>query len=40
MSDSAALRDAPIADYDEATGVHWKPKSGNKFRGVVLDVKP
>ncbi len=30
------LRDAPIADYDEATNVHWKPKSGTKFRGVVL----
>ncbi len=30
------LRDAPIAEYDEATNVHWKPKSGTKFRGVVL----
>jgi membrane carboxypeptidase/penicillin-binding protein len=30
------LRDAPIAEYDEATNVHWKPKSGNRFRGVVL----
>ena len=30
------LRDAPIADYDEVTGVHWKPRSGNRFRGVAL----
>ena len=30
------LRDAPIADYDEETGVHWKPRSGNRFRGVAL----
>lgn len=30
------LRDAPIADYDEATNVHWKPRSGGRFRGVVL----
>ncbi len=30
------LRDAPIADYDEATGVHWKPRSGDRFRGVAL----
>jgi penicillin-binding protein 1A len=30
------LRDAPIADYDERTNVHWKPKSSGKFRGVVL----
>ncbi|MGN6104214.1 MAG: penicillin-binding protein 1A [Kofleriaceae bacterium] len=30
------LRDAPIAEYDEATNVHWKPRSGNQFRGVVL----
>lgn len=30
------LRDAPISEYDEATNVHWRPKSGNKFRGVVL----
>ncbi len=36
ITPGSALRDAPIADYDEATGVHWKPKSGNKFRGVVL----
>lgn len=30
------LRDAPIAEYDEATNVHWKPRSGGSFRGVVL----
>jgi penicillin-binding protein 1A len=30
------LRDAPVSEYDEATNVHWKPKSGTKFRGVVL----
>ena len=30
------LRDAPIAEYDERTNVHWKPKSGTRFRGVVL----
>ncbi|HEY0193961.1 MAG TPA: penicillin-binding transpeptidase domain-containing protein, partial [Kofleriaceae bacterium] len=30
------LRDAPISEYDEATGAHWKPRSGNRFRGVVL----
>ncbi|HEY4179951.1 MAG TPA: transglycosylase domain-containing protein [Kofleriaceae bacterium] len=30
------LRDAPIAEYDEETNVHWKPKSGEHFRGIVL----
>lgn len=30
------LRDAPIAEYDEATAVHWKPRSGHGFRGVAL----
>lgn len=30
------LRDAPIAEYDEATNVHWKPRSGGSFRGAVL----
>ncbi len=30
------LRDAPIAEYDEATNVHWKPRSGKTFRGVAL----
>ncbi|HEV7555192.1 MAG TPA: transglycosylase domain-containing protein, partial [Kofleriaceae bacterium] len=36
ITPGTALRDAPIAEYDEATNVHWKPRSGNKFRGVVL----
>ena len=30
------LRDAPIAEYDELTDVHWKPRSGHRFRGVAL----
>jgi penicillin-binding protein 1A len=36
ITQGTALRDAPIAEYDEATNVHWKPKSGKHFRGVVL----
>ncbi len=36
ITPGTALRDAPIAEYDEATNVHWKPKSGHAFRGVVL----
>jgi penicillin-binding protein 1A len=36
ITPGTALRDAPIAEYDEATNVHWKPKSGTRFRGVVL----
>ncbi len=36
ITPGTALRDAPISEYDEATNVHWKPKSGSKFRGVVL----
>src|SRR5205814_3509961 len=36
ITPGTALRDAPIAEYDEVTNVHWKPKSGNKFRGIVL----
>ncbi len=36
ITPGTALRDAPIAEYDEVTNVHWKPKSGTKFRGVVL----
>ncbi len=36
ITPGTALRDAPIAEYDEATNTHWKPKSGNRFRGVVL----
>ncbi|MGE0547536.1 MAG: transglycosylase domain-containing protein [Kofleriaceae bacterium] len=30
------LRDAPVAEYDEQTAVHWKPRSGERFRGAVL----
>jgi penicillin-binding protein 1A len=31
------LRDAPIAEWDEDLGVHWKPtNSGRAFRGVAL----
>ncbi len=30
------LRDAPVSEYDPATNTHWKPKSGDHFRGVVL----
>jgi penicillin-binding protein 1A len=30
------LRDAPVAEYDERTNVHWKPRSGDRFRGIVL----
>jgi penicillin-binding protein 1A len=36
ITPGTALRDAPIAEYDEATGAHWKPRSGHRFRGVVL----
>ncbi|HEU4728769.1 MAG TPA: transglycosylase domain-containing protein [Kofleriaceae bacterium] len=36
ITPGTALRDAPISEYDEATGTHWKPRSGNRFRGVVL----
>ncbi len=36
ITPGTALRDAPIAAYDEATNVHWKPRSGKTFRGVVL----
>ncbi len=30
------LRDAPIAEYDEATNVYWKPHSSGRFRGIAL----
>jgi penicillin-binding protein 1A len=30
------LRDAPIAEYDAEKDVHWKPRSGGRFRGVAL----
>ncbi len=36
ITPGTALRDAPVAEYDDATGVHWKAKSGNRFRGIVL----
>ena len=36
ITPGTALRDAPIAEYDETTNTHWKPHSGGKFRGVVL----
>jgi penicillin-binding protein 1A len=36
ITPGTALRDAPIAEYDEATATSWKPRSGNRFRGVVL----
>jgi membrane carboxypeptidase/penicillin-binding protein len=36
ITPGTALRDAPIAEYDEVTNTHWKPKSGHRFRGVVL----
>ena len=36
VTPGTALRDAPIAEYDEETNVHWKPRSGKSFRGVVL----
>ncbi|MBK9034801.1 MAG: transglycosylase domain-containing protein [Myxococcales bacterium] len=36
LTEGTALRDAPIAEYDEATAVHWKPRSGARFRGVAV----
>lgn len=36
ITPGTALRDAPVAEYDERTNVHWKPRSGGRFRGVVL----
>ncbi|NVB77840.1 MAG: PBP1A family penicillin-binding protein [Kofleriaceae bacterium] len=36
ITPGTALRDAPVAEYDEATNTHWKPKSGDRFRGIVL----
>ena len=35
ITPGTALRDAPVAEYDEATNTHWKPHSSGKFRGVV-----
>ena len=36
ITQGTPLRDAPIAEYDEVTGVHWKPRAGKAFRGVAL----
>jgi membrane carboxypeptidase/penicillin-binding protein len=36
ITPGTALRDAPIAEYDEVNNTHWRPRSGNRFRGVVL----
>ncbi|MEM9491676.1 MAG: penicillin-binding transpeptidase domain-containing protein, partial [Myxococcota bacterium] len=37
ITPGTALRDAPIAEYDEDLQVHWKPdNSGRSFRGVAL----
>jgi penicillin-binding protein 1A len=36
ITPGTALRDAPIAEYDEVHNTTWKPRSGNRFRGVVL----
>ncbi|MCG8417202.1 MAG: PBP1A family penicillin-binding protein [Proteobacteria bacterium] len=37
ITPGTALRDAPIAEYDEELDVHWKPaNSGRSFRGVAL----
>lgn len=30
------LLDAPVTEYNEAENVFWKPKSGERFRGLVL----
>ena len=38
ITPGTALRDAPIAEYDEVTDVHWKPRSGKHFRGVALAI--
>jgi penicillin-binding protein 1A len=36
ITPGTALRDAPVAEYDEVTNTQWKPKSGGHFRGIVL----
>jgi len=36
ITPGTALRDAPIAEYDEVTNTQWKPRSGHRFQGVVL----
>ena len=36
LTAATALRDAPIAEYDEATAEHWRPRSGASYRGVAI----
>ncbi|MCL4226367.1 MAG: transglycosylase domain-containing protein [Myxococcales bacterium] len=36
ITQGTPLRDAPVAEYDEVTAVHWKPRAGKAFRGVAL----
>jgi len=36
ITPGTALRDAPIAEYDDATRTSWKPKSSGHFLGIVL----
>ena len=36
ITPGTALRDAPVAEYDESTNTSWKPKSGGHFRGIVI----
>jgi penicillin-binding protein 1A len=36
ITQGTPLRDAPVASYDDLTGVHWKPRAGRRFRGVAL----
>ncbi len=37
ITPATALRDGPIAEWDEDLGVHWKPQnSGRTFRGVAI----
>jgi penicillin-binding protein 1A len=37
ITPGTALRDGPIAEYDEKLDVHWKPRNtGRAFRGVAL----
>ncbi len=36
ITQGTPLRDAPVAEYDEMTGVHWKPRAGKAFRGIAL----
>ncbi|MEZ4364809.1 MAG: penicillin-binding transpeptidase domain-containing protein [Kofleriaceae bacterium] len=36
ITQGTPLRDAPIAEYDPQTHVHWRPRAGRTYRGVVL----